>query len=71
MINPFPHELAINGVYLSPLLVVVILAFLATLLSTVILNKLRITQFLIHLPLNFLAIMTLYIILIDTLFIKI
>ncbi len=71
MITPFPHELAINGVYLSPLLVVVILAFLATLINTMILNKLRITQFLIHLPLNFLAIMTLYIILIDILFIKI
>ncbi len=71
MINPFPHELAINGVYTSPLLVVVILAFLATVVTTMILNKLRVTQFLIYLPLNFLAIMTLYIVLIDTHFIKI
>ncbi len=71
MINQFPHELAINGVYVSPLLIVMIVAFLVTLITTMILNKLRITQYLVHLPLSFLAIMTLYIVLIDKLFIKI
>jgi len=71
MINQFPHELAINGVYMSPLLIVIIVAFLVTLITTMILNKLRITQYLVHLPLSFLAIMTLYIVLIDKLFIKI
>ena len=71
MLNNFPHEIIFNGVYLSPLLIVFIIALMATLFTTAILNKLKISQFIIHIPLGFLAIMTLYIVLIDTYFIKI
>jgi len=71
MINNFPHEIAINGVYFSPLLLVVFIAFIFTLITTVIFNKLRITQYIIYPQFGFLAIMTLHVVLIDTFFIKI
>jgi hypothetical protein len=71
MLNNFPHEIIINGVYFSPLLLVFILAFIATLITTTIFNKLRLSQFILHIPLGFIAILVLYIVLIDTYFIKI
>jgi len=71
MINKFPHEIIINGVYFSPLLLVFILAFIASLLTTGILNKLKLSQYILHIPLGFLSILTLYVVLIDTYFIKI
>ncbi len=71
MLNSYPHEIVINGVYFSPLLLVFILAFVATLITATLLNKLKISQFILHIPLGFLAIMTLYIVLIDKYFIKI
>ncbi len=65
-----PHEIALGDVYFSPLLLVVILAFFASSITAIILNKLRISQFMMNPPLSFLAIMTLYIILIDTYYIQ-
>jgi len=71
MTNDFPHEIMINGVYFSPLLLVFILAFLASLLTGTLLNRLRVSQFVMHPPLAFVAMMVLYIVLIDNYFIKI
>jgi len=71
MINNFPHEIAINGVYFSPLLLVVFIAFILTLVTTVVFNKLRLSQYIIYPQFAFIAIMTLHIVLIDTFFIKI
>lgn len=71
MINPFPHEIAISGVYFSPLLVVVVLAIIATLITTVVFNKLKLSRFIIYPQFASLAILTLYIVLIDALYIKI
>lgn len=67
----FPHELALGDVYFSPLLLVLILAFVATGITTVILNKARLSTYIFYPPLAFLAIMMLYIALIDALYIKI
>jgi len=67
----FPHELAIGDVYFSPLLLVIILSFIATGLTTVILNKIRLSSYFFYPPLSYLAIMTLYIVLIDAFYIKI
>ena len=71
MISSVPHEIIINGVYFSPLLIVFVLAFLASTVTTTILNKLKLSQYILHIPAAFVAILTLYIILIDTFFIKI
>ncbi|QOP45624.1 DUF1656 domain-containing protein [Sulfurimonas paralvinellae] len=66
-----PHEIIISGVYFSPLLIVFFLAFIAALITAVIFNKLKISQFIVHIPLGFLSLLTLYIVLIDAYFIKI
>jgi hypothetical protein len=70
MLNSVPHEVVINGVYFSPLLLVFVMAFAATLITVGVLNKLKLSQYIIHIPLGFLSIITLYMILIDTFFIK-
>ena len=66
MSNSFAHELVIGGVYFSPLLLVFILAFLATVLTTVLLNRLKIAAYIFHPPLAFIAIMILYIVVLIT-----
>jgi len=69
--NNIPHELALGDVYFSPILLVIILAFFLSALSTLVFNKLEISQFIFHPPLAFLAIMTLYVVIIDKFFIQI
>ena len=69
--NPFPHEIMIGDVYFSPVLVVVLFAFFATSFTTLILNRFKLSQYIFYPPLAFLAIMTLYIVFIDTFFIHI
>lgn len=65
-----PHELALNGVYFSPFLVVIVLALLSTLITIVLLNKLRLSRFVFYPQLAFVSLMTLYAVLIDTYYIK-
>jgi len=67
----FPHELAFGDVYFSPLLLVIILAFIATSITTVLLNKFKISRYFIFPSLSFLAMMMLYIVMIDRFWIKI
>jgi len=71
MLSSAPHEIIINGVYFSPLLIVFVIAFLATTITTALLNKLKLAQYILHIPLGFVAILTLYIIFLDAFFIKI
>jgi len=71
MANPYPHELSIGDVYFSPMIAVLFLAFIAALLTVILLNKLKISRFLAAPPYVFMAILTLYVLLIDTLWIKI
>jgi len=70
MINPYPHELSIGDVYYSPLLLVAFLAFVAALITVMLLNKLKLTRYLVAPSYVFIAIMALYIVLIDTFWIK-
>ncbi len=70
MTNPFPHELSIGDVYYSPLILVALLSFLAALVTVMILNKLKLTRYLYAPSYVFIAIMALYIVLIDTFWIK-
>lgn len=69
--NAFAHEIEIGGVYFSPILVVLLLAFFATSFTTLLLNRFKLSQYIAYPPLAFLAIMTLYTLLIDAYFIKI
>ncbi|WP_309497435.1 DUF1656 domain-containing protein [Sulfurovum sp.] len=70
MTNPFPHELSIDDVYYSPLILVAFLAFIAALITVMVLNKLKLTRYLYAPSYVFIAIMALYVVLIDTYWIK-
>jgi len=70
MTNPFPHELSIGDVYYSPLILVAFLAFLAALVTVMVLNKLKLTRYLYAPSYVFIALMALYVVLIDTFWIK-
>ena len=67
----FPHELALGDVYFSPILAVLVVAFFAAAITTILMNKLRLSQYIIYPSLSFLAIMTLFVIVIDHFLIKI
>jgi len=67
----FPHELAISDVYLSPFLVVIVLAFIATSITVILLNKLKLSKLMMFPSLSFVAIMLLFVVAIDNFFIKI
>ena len=70
MTNPFPHELSIGDVYYSPLILVALLSFLAALITVMVLNKMKLTRYFYAPSYVFIAIMVLYIVLIDTFWIK-
>ena len=70
MSNTFPHELSIGDVYYSPLLLVTFLAFMAALITVMLLNKLKLTRYFYAPSYVFIAIMALYMVLIDTYWIK-
>ena len=70
MTNNYPHELSIDDVYFSPLLLVILLSFLAAVITVLILNKLKVSRYFYAPPYVFIAIMTLYMVLIDHFWIK-
>jgi len=70
MPNPYPHELAAGDVYFSPMLLVVTLSFFAAVVTVMVLNKLKLSRFFYAPPYVFMAIMTLYMVLIDRFWIK-
>ncbi len=63
--NPYPHELCVSDVCFSPALPVIVLGFLAALLTVGLLNKLKLSRWFFAPPYVFLAIMTLYMLAID------
>ena len=70
MSNPFPHELSAGDVYFSPLLLVIILAFIAASITAIILNKLKLSRFIAAPSYVFVALVVLYMVLIDAYWIK-
>ncbi|CAA0111893.1 Uncharacterised protein [Halioglobus japonicus] len=69
--NEVPHELALGDVYLSPLLPVFTFALLGAWATTLILNKLRLSRYIMLPSTTFLAFMLLYILLMNTFWIRI
>ena len=65
MTNPYPHELALGDVYFSPILAILSLSLVATWITAVLLNKLRVTRLLMFPSTTFLAIMVFYLIALD------
>jgi hypothetical protein len=70
MTNPYPHELSLGDVYFSPMLLVVVLSFLAAGITVLVLNKLKLSRLIIAPSYVFIAIMALYMVLIDTFWIR-
>jgi len=70
MINSFSHELALGDVYMSPFLAVIIIAFLFTGITVFILNKLKLSHYFFAPSFSIVAIMVLYIVLVDSMYIK-
>lgn len=70
MINKYPHELNIGDVYLSPFVIVLFLAFILAIITTLILNRLKLSRYFFATSYVFVAIMVLYILLIDHFWIK-
>jgi hypothetical protein len=69
--NELPHELALGDVYFSPLLPVFTVALLGTWVSITVLNKLRVSRYIMFPSTTFLTLMTLYILLMNAYWIKI
>ncbi len=70
MPNPYPHELSLGDVYFSPILPVVILAFLMAVFTVGILNKLKLSRYFYAHSYVFISIVIFYILLIDLYWIK-
>ncbi len=71
LILPLPHEFAIGGVYLPPLLVAAVFGVLLATQSARLLNRYRLSRHFFYPPLVLLAMMTIYTVLIGTLIIGI
>jgi len=57
---PIPHEFAIGGVFMPPLLVAAILGTIATVLTVRLLNRYRLSKYFFYPPLVFVALMLIY-----------
>ncbi len=66
-----PHELAIGDVYFSPVVPVFTLALLGAWITTGLLNKLRVSRYIMYPNVTFLALMVAYTLLMDALWIRI
>ena len=68
---PIPHEFAIGGVYLPPLLIAALLGVVAVTATARLLDRLRLSRFFAHPPLVLGSLCVLYTLLIGTFFIGI
>jgi hypothetical protein len=66
----YPHELQFGAVYITPVIVVLALAFFLTLITTLVLNKTKLAKYFFFPSYVFLAIMVIYVVLIDRYFIR-
>jgi len=69
MTTPIPHELAVGGVYIPPMLVAAILGIMAALVTARMLNRTRLSRFFFYPPLVSLALMIIYTLVVGTYFI--
>lgn len=66
-----PHELAIGDVYLSPLLPVIAISLIGAWLTITVLNKLRLSRYIMLPSATFLTLMACYMLILDAYWIKI
>ncbi len=68
---PIPHEFAIGGIYLPPLLIAALLGVVAATATARLLDRFRLSRFFAHPPLVLCSLCVLYTLLIGTFFIGI
>ena len=61
--NQMPHEFAISGVYMPPLLIAGMLGVIAAMVTARLLNRYRLSKYFFYPPLVLLALMVIYTIL--------
>ena len=66
-----PHEFAIGGIFMPPLLVASLLGTIATVITVRLLNRYRLSKYFFYPPLVFLALMAIYTVLIGTFIVKV
>ena len=66
-----PHELAVSGVFMPPLLVVGILAVIASIVTARLFNRYRLSRYFYYPPLVFVALTVIYTVILATLVIRI
>jgi hypothetical protein len=69
--NQIPHEIALGGVYMPPLLVAGILAVIAAVVTAQLLNRYRLSRYFYYPPLVLIALMVIYTVIIGTFIIRI
>ena len=58
--NGSPHEIDLGGVYLPPVLVAAIIAFIATSVTAFLLNRFRMSRFFYNPPIVYISLMVIY-----------
>jgi hypothetical protein len=71
MMHRIPHEFAIGGVFMPPLLIASLLGAIAAVVTARLLNRYRLSKYFFYPPLVFLALMVIYTILIGTFIIEV
>ena len=66
-----PHEFAIGGVYMPPLLIAAILGTIAAVVTAQVLNRYRLSRYFFYPPLVFVALAIIYTVFIGTFIIKV
>jgi hypothetical protein len=66
MMMPIPHEFAIGGVYMPPLLVAGMFGIIVTVVTARLLDRYRLSRYFFYPPLVSLALMIIYTVLIGT-----
>ena len=69
--NQMPHEFAIGGVFMPPLLIVCILGTIAAVVTARLLNRYRLSRYLSYPPLVFVALIVIYSVFIGTFIIRV
>ena len=66
-----PHEFAIGGVYMPPLLIAAILGTIAAVVTAQVLNRYRLSRYFFYPPLVFVALAIIYTVFIGTFIIRV
>jgi hypothetical protein len=69
--NLIPHEFAVGGVFIPPLLIAALLGTIATVVTARQLNHYRLSKYFFYPPVVFVALMVIYTVLIGTLIIRV